>query len=180
MGTLDYKLSGERLIEAMQREGRIIDGQVANQIKMLTEQRDNFMKQYAQEQETARQAAAQGDRSENAELQIANDNMSRLFINIQSLDATIDAHNKLRASSQGTSTGSQFCGIGSLVCIVDKSHEDACWAIKLYPAGLGNAKIGAISVGTPLGRALLNHYKGETVTVKAPGGVIRYEIKEVL
>lgn len=174
-------ITGDSLISAMQVAGERIEKQMSNQIQLLKDQRKKYMEEYEQEQAVARAAAAQGDRSENAELQIANDNMSRLTINIQSLDTTIEAHERLKAVSENSHSSDGRCNIGSLVCIVDKSHDVDCWVIKLYPEGLGNAKIGAISVATALGKALLNQYKGTTVNVKVPGrNIIQYEIKEVL
>ncbi|CAH0156195.1 transcription elongation factor GreA [Pseudomonas sp. SJZ085] len=40
-------------------------------------------------------------------------------------------------------------------------------------------KLGKISVGSPIARALIAKEEGDVVTVKTPGGVIEYEIVEV-
>jgi transcription elongation factor GreA len=40
-------------------------------------------------------------------------------------------------------------------------------------------KLGKISVGSPLARALIAKEEGDVVAVKTPGGVIEYEIVEV-
>ena len=63
--------------------------------------------------------------------------------------------------------------------MVDLKHSSTLY-IKIYPTGLGNAKIGAISVATPLGVAVLGKTAGTEVIVKAPLGDIPYLIEEVL
>ena len=40
-------------------------------------------------------------------------------------------------------------------------------------------KLGKISVGSPLARALIAKEEGDVVAVKTPGGVIEYEIVDV-
>ncbi|MNR66362.1 Transcription elongation factor GreA [compost metagenome] len=40
-------------------------------------------------------------------------------------------------------------------------------------------KLGKISVGAPLARALIGKEEGDVVAVKTPSGVIEYEIVEV-
>ena len=69
--------------------------------------------------------------------------------------------------------------VGSTLKVIDRKHNATLY-IKIYPTGLGNAKIGAISAATPLGAAVLGKSKGAEVTVKAPVGYIPYYIEEVL
>lgn len=40
-------------------------------------------------------------------------------------------------------------------------------------------KLGKISVGSPIARALVGKNEGDVVTVKTPSGVVEYEIIEV-
>ena len=69
--------------------------------------------------------------------------------------------------------------VGSTLKVIDRKHNATLY-IKIYPTGLGNAKIGAISEATPLGAAVLGKSSGTEVTVKAPLGYIPYYIEEVL
>ncbi|HRA42109.1 MAG TPA: transcription elongation factor GreA, partial [Gammaproteobacteria bacterium] len=41
-------------------------------------------------------------------------------------------------------------------------------------------KTGKISVTSPIARAVIGKYKGDTVEVTAPGGVVSYEVSEVI
>jgi transcription elongation factor GreA len=41
-------------------------------------------------------------------------------------------------------------------------------------------KLGQISVSSPIARALIGKYAGDTVDVQAPGGVRQYEVLDVL
>ena len=42
-----------------------------------------------------------------------------------------------------------------------------------------NIKDNKISINSPLARALIGHLEGDVVEVKAPGGVVEYEIVTV-
>lgn len=160
---------------------------------MLTEKRDeitaqmnNMMENHrrslkskerrlAEEEEKARDAKAQGDVSENAEYQIARDNCSRLILEIAALESTILEYEKY--STSYTPTGR--VQVGSTVKLLDNSRGSTVY-IKLYPHGLGNAKIGAVSVESPVGRAILGKAKGTKVIAHAPRGDLPYTIEEVL
>ncbi|MEW6019635.1 MAG: GreA/GreB family elongation factor, partial [Pseudomonadota bacterium] len=41
-------------------------------------------------------------------------------------------------------------------------------------------KAGKISVSSPIARALIGKYAGDTIEVQAPGGVRQYEVLDVL
>ena len=137
-----------------------IESQVANHIRNLQMELESYQQRLKEEQDIARRATAQGDRSENAEWQIANDAIARINVSIMSLSDTIATYKKFSTSYIPTGKATLY--------------------IKIYPTGLGNAKIGAISAATPLGAAVLGKSKGAEVTVKAPLGYIPYYIEEVL
>lgn len=129
----------------------------------------------AEEEEKAREAKAQGDVSENAEYQIARDNCARLMLEIASLESVLLEYEKY--SNSYTPTGR--IQVGSTVKLHDDSRNSTIY-IKLYPPGLGNAKIGAISVESPVGRALMGRVAGNRVIAHAPRGDLPYTIEEVL
>lgn len=152
-----------------------IEAQVANHVSNMEKDLKAFEQKYKEEQEVAQRAAAMGDRSENAEWQIANDNLARYSVSIMSLRNTIETYEQYKASYAPTG----LVMLGSTVKVRDMKHG-ATLVIKLYPPGLGNAKISAITIATPLGKAILGKAAGETVIVKAPLGDIPYYIEEVL
>lgn len=156
-------------------KGREIESQVANHIRNLKTELNALQAKLKEEQDTAQRASAMGDRSENAEWQIANDNIARYTVSIVSLMDTLDVYNKYTASY--TPTGKVM--VGSTLKVVDRARGSTLY-IKIYPPGLGNAKIGAITTATPLGVAVLGKTAGTEVIVKAPLGDLSYYIEEVL
>lgn len=178
MKAIDSSLAGGMLIAKMQKERQRID----NDMKSSFSNKRVLLKSKEEELEKEREvllAMEKNDSSENVPLHTARENVSRLSIEISSLRASADAYdNMVNTTAQSAEPGG-VCTIGSVVCIQDQTMG-VSWIIKLYPSGLGNAKIGAISIDTPLGRALHKHTRGEIVTCTAPGGVTDYLIKEVL
>lgn len=157
------------------RKGREIESQVSNHIRNLKTELESLQVKLKEEQDISQRASAMGDRSENAEWQIANDNIARYTVSIVSLMNTIDTYEKYTSSY--TPVGKVV--IGSTMKVVDKTRNAVLY-IKIYPPGLGNAKIGAITTATPLGAAVLGKAAGVEVIVKAPLGDIPYYIEEVL
>ena len=162
--------------EQLKAAGQRIDKAVSARIHNLELKLADLNKQMNDWQEVARNAAAQGDRSENAELQIANDKISTLIITIMSLTNTVDQYKKYR--QYYTITGK--VALGSTLKIRDLTNNLDSVYIKIYPEGLSYAQDGAVTVVTPLGAAVLGKVAGEEVVVKAPMGDILYKIEEVL
>lgn len=152
-----------------------IASQVDNHIQNLRMELESLQAKLKEEQNLAQRASAMGDRSENAEWQIANDNIARYTVSIVSLMNTLDTYEKYTTSYKATGK----VMVGSTLKVIDKLHSTSLY-IKIYPPGLGNAKIGAISTATPLGSAVLGKVPGTEVIVKAPLGDIPYLIEEVL
>lgn len=152
-----------------------IDSLVVDRINKLRLELKAVQDQLQREQQVAQSASAAGDRSENAEWQIATDNIARCVSSIATLSATISTYE--RSQSAYTPTGK--ITEGSVVRLQELGTSSEL-IIKLYPAGLGSASIGAIAVTAPLGQALLGECAGSTVYVRAPLGDIPYCIKEVL
>lgn len=152
-----------------------IEAQMANHMCNLRKQLEGLQALLKEAQAAARAFSAMGDRSENAEWQIANDNVARYTVSIVSLMDTLDTYERYKTSY--TETGKVCCG--STVKLIDKLRGATLY-VKIYPAGIGNAKIGAITEATPVGRALIGKEAGTEVIVKAPLGEIPYYIEEVL
>ena len=67
---------------------------------------------------------------------------------------------------------------GSTVRILDKELKEEM-VITIKGASEADSLNGSISNESPLGKALIGAKKGETVSVEAPIGVIKYKILEV-
>jgi len=67
---------------------------------------------------------------------------------------------------------------GTTVDLLELEHEKE---VTYQIVGEDEADIGAgkISVGSPIARALIGKEEGDVAEVKAPGGIIEYEILEV-
>lgn len=154
---------------------REIESQMANHMNNLRNELEMLQAKLHEEQRVAQRAAAMGDRSENAELQIAKDNIARYTVSIMSLMNTLATYDTYRTSY--VPTGRAL--LGSTLKIRDCTNGAVLY-IKLYPAGLGNAKIGAVTVATPLGVAVLGKPANTEVVARAPIGEISYYIEEVL
>ncbi|MDE5627874.1 MAG: GreA/GreB family elongation factor, partial [Candidatus Amulumruptor sp.] len=42
-----------------------------------------------------------------------------------------------------------------------------------------NLREGKLAIGTPIAKALLGHKKGETVEIRVPAGLMRFEIVDI-
>ncbi|TMI83228.1 MAG: transcription elongation factor GreA [Bacillati bacterium ANGP1] len=67
--------------------------------------------------------------------------------------------------------------VGSTVRLADEAGEELTYTIVGSPEA--DPRRDRISNESPVGRALLGKRRGETVTVKAPAGTIRYTIKAI-
>jgi transcription elongation GreA/GreB family factor len=161
--------------ELLQAKRQEIEANMGNHMQNLQREVETFKEKLEAERQTAQRASAMGDRSENAEWQIANDNIARLIVSITTLTDTLDTYERYKGAYQPTGK----VMLGSTLKIVDKNNN-ATLFIRIYPAGLGNAKIGAVTVMSPVGAALLNKTAGTDVVVKTPLGDITYYIEEVL
>lgn len=178
MKPINNELVGDALIAEM----KTVAHRIASDMQSAFNNRDILLKAKREELDRERETIAameKTDSSENVPLHIARENISRLTIEITALEASCSAYARLAASSADNTHPGGVCAVGSVVAIRDEV-ANVTWVIKLYPEGLGNAKIGAISIDTPLGQALLQHRPLETVICNAPSGEIPYYIKEVL
>jgi len=121
------------------------------------------------------EARAQGDLSENAEYDAAKEkqgfiegriaDLESKLSNAQLIDpATVDAEGRIV--------------FGATVDLEDlESGETVTYQI--VGDDEADIKLGQISVSSPIARALIGKYAGDTVDVQAPGGVRQYEVLDV-
>jgi transcription elongation factor GreA len=119
-------------------------------------------------------ARSQGDLSENAEYDAAKEEQAEIEARIGLIEkmlrnAEVIDEDDLDADS---------VSIGSKVTILDIEFNEQ---IEYLIVGSTEADPigGRISNESPLGMALLSHRKGDTISVEAPDGIIKYEILNI-
>lgn len=119
-------------------------------------------------------AAAHGDLSENAEYDAAKEKQSFLEGKIKDLEQNL-ANAKVIDTSRLSSDRVVF---GATVLLED---EDKGGEVSYQIVGFDEADLekGKISIISPLARALISKEEGDSVEVKAPGGIRNYSILEI-
>lgn len=118
-------------------------------------------------------AREHGDLSENAEYHSARDDQQLLQARIDELQNIVENAVVIK-NTKSTSK----IGMGSTVTIkkVGSKSERTIHIVGEFEA---DPMANKISVGSPLGEALVGKKKGDIVVVKAPAGEIKYEIKNI-
>jgi transcription elongation factor GreA len=117
------------------------------------------------------EAAAHGDLSENAEYEAAKSRQEFLRARIGQMQGRIRelAMYTLSSIPQGV------VAYGSRVTVTDTEEGETAEYRIVFPEEV-DAAAGAISLSSPIGRALLNRGVGDEVEVQTPRGTKRYEI----
>lgn len=118
-------------------------------------------------------AAAEGDRSENAEYQYRKKELREIDRRVRYLQRRIP---ELKVPSQKPAdTGSVF--FGADVELIDEQDRNCRY--RIVGPDETDAAEGRISIDSPLARALLQHRAGEVVEARLPGGIAEFEIVAV-
>jgi transcription elongation factor GreA len=121
------------------------------------------------------EARAHGDLSENAEYHAARERAGFIEGRIAELESKLGNAQvidpKLLQDSEGR------CVFGATVDVEDGEGQASTWQI--VGEDEADVKLGRISVSSPIARALIGKESGESVDVKTPGGIKRYEIIDV-
>jgi transcription elongation factor GreA len=115
-----------------------------------------------------RTAKEHGDLKENAEYHAAREEQSFLEGRIQAIEARLRTAVIVGAPAAGSRVG-----LGSVVT-VDDGGEEVRYTI--VGAAEADPRNGRISSASPVGRALIGHDAGDTVTVATPAGEQQYRI----
>lgn len=124
--------------------------------------------------EQIKEARSFGDLSENSEYDEAKTEQGKLYSKIAELKALIDNAEVIEKGE----IDHDAVALGSQVKLVDedeKSEED----YHIVGSQEANPMEGRISDESPLGRALVGRKAGDTVTVEAPAGAMRFRILSV-
>ncbi len=116
-------------------------------------------------------AAAQGDRSENAEYLYAKKRLREIDRRIHFLQRRLDSCTVVVPSDQTDASRIYF---GATVALADEDGNRSTFQI--VGPDETDAQGGRISIESPIGQALLSKRKGETVLVRRPRGEIELTI----
>ena len=118
------------------------------------------------------EARAQGDLSENAEYDAAKDRQGFIEGRILEIEGKLSVAQIIDPATLDAGGRVVFGAT------VDLEDEDSGNAVTYQITGDDEAdiKLGRISIGSPIARALIGKEAGDTAEVQAPGGVRRYEI----
>ena len=118
-------------------------------------------------------AAAQGDRSENAEYIYGKKKLAEIDRRLRFLGKRLEAltvvHDPPREDGR--------VYFGTWVTLSDPDGEEVTY--RIVGADETDAEAGFISVDSPVGRALLGREEGDEVTVDRPKGRVKFEIVRV-
>ena len=122
------------------------------------------------------EARAHGDLSENAEYDAAKERQGFVEGRIADLEGKLS--NAQLIDPTALEAGGRVV-FGATVELEDIGSGDTV-TYQVVGDDEADIKLGQISVSSPIARALIGKYAGDTVDVQAPGGVRQYEVLDVL
>ena len=156
----------------------------SNRFKMSQERLD-AIKQELYELETVRmkevaeqikEARSFGDLSENSEYDEAKNEQGKVFSRIEELKVLID--NAEIVDNIDVDAPKDTVTLGSIVKVLDL-EDDFEETYEIVGSQEANPKAGRISDDSPVGRGLRGHRAGETVSIAAPAGELKFKIISV-
>jgi transcription elongation factor GreA len=124
--------------------------------------------------EELQRAAADKDFRENAPYDAAKQHLAELQRRVNDIRSTL-----ARAVIVAEQGPSDRAGIGATVVVRALDEDDEKLTYTLVGPGEIDARLGRISVQSPVGRALSDRRVGETVEVETPIGTSRYRIEHI-
>ena len=123
--------------------------------------------------EQIKEARSFGDLSENSEYDEAKTEQGKLYSRIAELKDLIE-----NAQIDNSTATAGTVGHGSTVKVKDL-EDGSILEYHIVGSQDANPMIGRVSSDSPFGIGLLGHKKGETITVDAPAGLLRFEILSI-
>lgn len=120
------------------------------------------------------EARDKGDLSENAEYDAAKDAQGLLELKISKLETVVSNGRVLDESTIDLSTASVFTSV-KIRNVANKAEIK----YKLVSEEEANLKENKISIKSPFGQGLLGKKIGEIAEIKAPAGIVKFEILEI-
>ncbi len=122
--------------------------------------------------EALRKARAFGDLSENFEYHAARREQAILNGRIAELERAIETATIV---TDGPDSAQEEAQLGSILTVQDLDAGEE-WKFQLVDPVQANPAEDRVSIQSPVGAAVLGKKVGDRVQVKAPGGLMRYEI----
>lgn len=122
-----------------------------------------------------KEAREKGDLSENAEYDAAKERQGFIEGRILELEGKLSAAQIIDPTELDADGRIVFA---ATVDLEDLESGDKV-SYQIVGEDESDLKVGKISVSSPIARALIGKYAGDTVEVQAPGGVREYEVIEV-
>ena len=126
--------------------------------------------------ELIKEARSFGDLSENSEYDEAKTEQGKLYSRIAELKVLIE--NAEIVDNIDVDVPKDAVTLGSIVKVIDLEDEFED-QFEIVGSQEANPKLGRISDDSPLGRGLHGHRTGETVTIDAPAGLLKFKILDV-
>ncbi|MBI5190453.1 MAG: transcription elongation factor GreA [Nitrospirae bacterium] len=120
------------------------------------------------------EARGHGDLSENAEYHAAKEEQGHIEGRIQEIQGKLALANVIDTSK----LSNEKVVFGATVTLLDMDSEEEK-RYTLVGTDEADLKDGKISTISPVGKALLGHKVGDTVTVRVPAGTVDYEIQDI-
>ena len=120
-------------------------------------------------------AAALGDRSENAEYQYGKRRLREIDRRLRFLSGRLDKMQVVSDAMQKRSDGK--VGFGAWVVVEDEDGNEATYRV-VGPDEF-DPDNGLISMGSPMGKALMGKEEGEEVEVRRPKGIAYFTINAI-
>ena len=126
--------------------------------------------------EQIKEARSFGDLSENSEYDEAKTEQGKLYSKIAELKVLIE--NAEIVEKNEVDAPKDTVTLGSIVKVLDLEFDEE-ETYEIVGSQEANPKAGRISDDSPLGQGLIGHRAGETVTINAPLGELKFEILSV-
>lgn len=118
-------------------------------------------------------AAAEGDRSENAEYIYRKKELREIDRRVRYLSKRVEELTVADAVPDDTDR----VFFGAWIDLIDE--DDAVYRYRIVGSDETNAAAGAISLNSPVARALLGKRRGDNVRVQLPGGEREFDIEQI-
>ena len=123
------------------------------------------------------EAREKGDLSENAEYDAARTEQSNNEMEIEELDYKIKNAEIVAENNDSVDAGERIV-FGATVGLYDED-DDVSVTYQIVGDDEADIKENRISVSSPIARALIGKYEGDSVQFMAPKGLVSYEIESV-
>ena len=123
------------------------------------------------------EAKEAGDISESGAYEDAKNEQAKVEGEILQLERLLDTAEIMTADMHDTIEGPPVVRIGMQVDV--ESDSGATRTFKIVETFEADPKSGLISDQSPVGKALMGHREGDTVTVSTPGGETNYTIRSI-